>query len=83
MSDDTKAPEDGAARNARARLSESDSDLVRVIEDVVEILLGKGLITITDLPERAREKLAARRALRSRLPDLAQLIEPDADEDGV
>ncbi len=78
MSDD---PNTSDARSARERLSLTDIEFVRVIEDLVEVLLNKGLITITDLPERAREKLAARRSLRSDLPDLALLVDADDLDD--
>ncbi len=42
----------------------SDLDFIRVIEDLVEVLLKKGILTLADLPEAARDKLMERRAMR-------------------
>ncbi len=54
-------------RQARERLKISDLEMVRVFEDVIEILIDKGLILITDLPEAAQEKLMERHRLREKL----------------
>ena len=40
-----------------ASLKESDLELVRVLEDVVSVLVEKGVIRYTDLPDAARRKL--------------------------
>jgi hypothetical protein len=68
-------------RQARNRLAVSDLELVRVFEDVVEIMIDKGLILITDLPEAAQEKLMERQQLREKLVFLHQL--PDGESDVV
>lgn len=44
-----------------------DAAFVRVAEDLLEVLLAKNLVTITDLPPHAQAKLLARRAARDRL----------------
>jgi hypothetical protein len=44
-----------------------DADFVRVIEDVIDTLLVKNVINITDLPEQAQAKLFARKAFRDRI----------------
>lgn len=44
-----------------------DASFVRVAEDLVEVLLAKNLITITDLPPQAQAKYLARRGLRDQL----------------
>ena len=41
-----------------------DLDFIRVVEDLVELLIKAGTIRLADLPEAARDKLRARRALR-------------------
>ena len=38
---------------ARERLSASDLEMVRVIEDLVDVLIGKNLFNFTDLPRVA------------------------------
>lgn len=49
---------------AKAQFRESDLALVRVIEDLIDTLIDKGVILFTDLPEPAQRKLTARRGLR-------------------
>ncbi len=44
-----------------------DADFVRVIEDVIDTLIVKNLINITDLPEQAQAKLFARKSFRERI----------------
>lgn len=60
----------------------SDLAFVRVLEDVIELLMDKGVISFTDLPEPAREKVMERQSLRHRLNGL-QLVSGSDDEDGV
>lgn len=43
---------------------ESDLALIRVVEDLVDVLIHRDVIKLTDLPERVQEKLQARRRLR-------------------
>jgi len=43
-----------------------DADVVRVLEDLLEVLLGKGLLRITDLPPAAQAKFFARKEHRER-----------------
>jgi hypothetical protein len=45
----------------------SDRDLIRVLEDLIELLEDKSLIDLHELPEDARHKIAHRRELRRRL----------------
>lgn len=42
-----------------------DTDLVRVLEDVVDLLVARGVFRFTDLPPSAQEKLMFRKNLRS------------------
>ncbi|KPQ27870.1 MAG: hypothetical protein HLUCCX14_13350 [Marinobacter excellens HL-55] len=43
---------------------QSDADLVRVIEDLVDILTQKGIFQYTELPSEVRNKLNSRKVLR-------------------
>ncbi|MGB0126949.1 MAG: hypothetical protein WBP72_04855 [Rhodocyclaceae bacterium] len=54
----------GAGNAATAQFHDLDLEVIRVIEDVVDTLIGKNLLAITDLPPAAREKLLKRRRLR-------------------
>jgi hypothetical protein len=52
-----------------------DADFVRVLEDVVDVLIGRHIIAITDLPPEARAKLMSRKSYRdSLLPGGGALI---------
>ena len=48
-------------------LQESDMRLVRVLEDLIDLLIDRDLIRFTDLPLPAQEKLMERRSLRQTL----------------
>jgi len=43
-----------------------DADFVRVIEDVIDTLIERNVINITDLPDQAQAKLFARKSYRER-----------------
>ena len=43
-----------------------DADFVRVIEDVIDTLIARHVINITDLPDQAQAKLFARKSFRER-----------------
>ncbi len=54
-----------------------DADFVRVIEDVIDTLIVKNIINITDLPGEAQAKLFARKSFRERVSQSAlRLFEP-------
>ncbi len=55
-------------------LRQSDADFVRVLDDLISVLLNKGMIVFTDLPTEARQKLMVRRRLRDRARDLGGLV---------
>jgi len=44
-----------------------DAEFVRVIEDVIDTLIVKNIINITDLPGEAQAKLFARKSFRERV----------------
>jgi hypothetical protein len=50
-----------------AEFSRLDADFVRVIEDVIDTLIVKNIINITDLPGEAQAKLFARKSFRERV----------------
>lgn len=61
-------------------LNSSDSDIARVVEDVVDVLMEKGVFAFTELPEAAQSKLNARKKLRE---DVGSLINLIGEEDNV
>lgn len=55
----------------------SDRKLIRAIEDVIDVLISKSVICITDLPTAVQTKLMERRSLRHSLNALKLLGEDD------
>ncbi len=66
-------------RDSRSELSESDLSLSRVLEDLVELLVDKGVIRFTDLPEAARAKLEERKGARVSMRIGRSLLDEDND----
>ncbi|MBW6391339.1 tryptophan synthase subunit beta like protein [Billgrantia antri] len=60
-------------------LSKSDLAFVRVLEDVINVLMDKGVISFTDLPEPAQQKLMERQSLRKRRNSVGLMSEEDND----
>lgn len=63
----------------RNQLSSSDTETIRVIEDLVDLLIEKKLILLTDLPDAAQQKLSARQRIRGDLGVLANLMVDEED----
>lgn len=59
------------------QLQQSDLNMVRVLEDLIEVLMSKGIISITDLPPAAQHKLLNRAQARQTLSGLEGLIGDD------
>jgi hypothetical protein len=64
---------------ARNQVSSSDSETIRVIEDLVDLLIEKKLILFTDLPRAAQQKLSERQRMRSELNVLGNLMVDEED----
>jgi hypothetical protein len=57
-----------------------DADFVRVIEDLIDTLIMKNVINITDLPDQAQAKLFARKSFRERVSKTSlRLFAPPTD----
>ena len=48
-------------------LSYLDNEMVRVLDDLIDLLVQKNIIVLTDLPEDARKKLFNRKAVRHKM----------------
>jgi hypothetical protein len=48
-------------------MDEQDKDFVRVLEDLVDVLIAQGVITMEMMPREAAEKLDRRRRMRASL----------------
>lgn len=49
------------------KFASMDADLVRVLEDLVDALVSRNLLRITDLPAEAQQKLFERKHFRERM----------------
>lgn len=68
-----------AAGEGRLLMTSLDNQMIRVLEDLVDILVEKQVILFTDLPNEARQKILARKETRAHLSTLSNLI-GNADE---
>jgi len=60
-----------------SELALSDMKLIRAIEDIVDLLISKNIICITDLPPAVQNKLLERRSLRHSLNALNLIGDDD------
>ena len=61
-------------------LAASDAGLARVTEDLIDILITRGVIQFTDFPPAAQAKLLERRQTRATLSNRLRLLD-DGDAD--
>lgn len=55
-----------------------DANLVRVLEDLIDVLINRNVIRITDLPPEAQHKLLERKRFREHVRENSlQLLPPD------
>lgn len=65
------------ANELKKSLSSSDSEMVRVVEDLVDMLMEKQVFVFTELPEAVQDKLNKRKKLRHDVNALSNLIGDD------
>ncbi|MGF6556450.1 hypothetical protein ABIA48_002830 [Pseudomonas sp. S30_BP2TU TE3576] len=70
-----------AVENSLKQLKQSDLEMIRVLDDLIQVLTQKGVIRVTDLPTAAQAKLMDRNQAREALGGLSQLI--DDEEAGL
>ncbi|MEJ7136873.1 hypothetical protein [Amphibiibacter pelophylacis] len=75
---------DSAAEKATAAASftQMDASFVRVLEDVIDTLIIKNVINITDLPIEAQTKLLSRKSFRDRVSSQSLRLFGDPGGDG-
>ncbi|MET0103385.1 MAG: hypothetical protein ABW078_16775 [Sedimenticola sp.] len=70
---------DQSEDETKAYLSRTDTEMVRVVEDLIDLLIDKNLILLTDLPAAVQNKLHTRKQLRSKFQeDDPVLIDSDS-----
>lgn len=62
------------------QLRQSDQEMIRVLEDLIQVLMDKGIVRLTDLPAAAQEKLMNRSQAREVLGGVSGLL---SEEEGV
>ena len=63
--------------HAKNEMQISDLDLIRVLEDLTELLIKKQVIAFTELPIFAQQKLGTRQKMRTDMVSLKSLINED------
>ncbi len=48
-------------------LAHSDTSIIRVLEDLIDLLIDKKIILFTELPKEAQEKIQSRKRLRTKI----------------
>lgn len=64
----------GGSETIQIDLRTTDSEMSRVLEDLIQCLLEKRLILEADLPPVALDKITYRRNLRDRIQELSRLM---------
>jgi hypothetical protein len=64
-----------AASLSHKALADSDAGLARVTEDLIDILINRGVIQFTDFPPAAQAKLLERRQTRATLSRRLRLLD--------
>jgi hypothetical protein len=67
----------------RGELQRSDLEMIRVYEDLTDILIGKRIVVLTDFPQAAQQKLMRRKRLRSSLSAITDALAPAEEEEGL
>jgi hypothetical protein len=67
--------------DARAEMRQSDLDMIRVYEDLVDLLIQKNIVLLTEFPEAAQEKLLRRKRMRAMLSPISDILV--VEEDGI
>ncbi len=56
-----------SSSNVHSALRESDTELARIAEDLIQLLIQKNMIIFTELPEPVQKKILLREKLRSEI----------------
>ena len=55
-------------------LSLTDSGTIRILEDLIDLLSRKNVISFTELPEQAQERILERKSLREKMASTDLLV---------
>jgi len=62
---------------AKQSLTGSDVEMIRVVEDLIDVLMAKQIFVFTELPEAVQAKLTSRRKVREDMNSLQNLMDED------
>lgn len=65
-------------REEKIQLLRSDLQMIRVLEDLIDLLLQKHVVNLTDFPLAVQKKLLERKDLRSALGEIIDEAEEEA-----
>ena len=65
------------SETVKSALADSDRDLARATEDLIQLLIEKNLILFTELPEAVQQKLLNRERLRSSLQQADSFLDDE------
>ena len=71
---------DSIDAHAEKTFIQSDLQLIRVLEDLIQILIEKNIIRLTELPEEAQSKLLDRKKVREAV---SEFLINDTDFDNI
>lgn len=72
-----KTGQSGGEHNTAQALTDSDLALIRVVEDVIDLLIDQNMLRFTDLPVAVQDKLMQRRSLRQGMNSLKLMGDGD------
>ena len=67
----------GHESEIKLSLQDSDLRMARILEDLIDLLIMKNQIIITEFPQAAQQKLMQRQSLREKLGNLVGLVDDD------
>lgn len=79
MTSDPQHPTPDSADDGHQSLADSDAGFARVAEDLIDILITRGIIQFTDFPPAAQAKLLQRRQTRATLNKRLTLLDEGDD----
>ena len=59
----------------KSLLAHSDAGLIRLLEDLIDLLTKKNIILFTELPEKAQEKIIEREQIREKISSQNIMVE--------
>lgn len=54
-----------------------DTGIIRVLDDLIDVLVAKNVIMFTDLPQEAREKIGERKRIRQQMQESNPIMVDD------